>query len=397
MRVRNKLPLAKLTMPKPEKSADTKVGEIDEGDLFEVNKASKAEANAKASHFKDVSEQLLSDHANRPRTRVILQIVARVLGHKVARGLSNVIAYLTGRVWLEARRNYGCLPPETLLKNKDGEALVVDGKPMTARDLAQRHLPRIYTINEDQSIDDNLKATEIRWEVYSPVPGKNDYSIVYYVRRQSEHMPIPVLGYLLDLMRPLFFSTRSRWNAIEIDVDRNRGEPVAIKYESSNYTGDPFSYEITSASDLHLPARVVNTDGQWTHTLHQKDNRAKKHDIENPFEGSTRPEFAFVNWNGSLDLVKSAKLLGYDVKVAGTQKKALFEMADLSSDFLGIQTYQSEAIDLQGNDWLKRRQDGRCLLYFPPRKDPSQFRVVNLISEELPSLIAQVQPEGNAA
>ena len=51
------------------------------------------------------------------------------------------------------------------------------------------------------------------------------------------------------------------------------------------------------------------------------------------------------------------------------------------------------AADMQDlrNAWLKRRQSGHCHLHFPPRKDPSKFKIVNLVSEQLPSLIVPTE------
>jgi hypothetical protein len=94
-----------------------------------------------------------------------------------------------------------------------------------------------------------------------------------------------------------------------------------------------------------------------------------------------------VNWSGGLDLVSSAKLLGYDTADNAKNRKVLYPMPDLPLKFLDIGTYRGEGLDLR-NQWLKRRQTGHCDLRFLPRKDPTKFKVVNLVSEQLPSLIA---------
>jgi hypothetical protein len=370
--------------------ADTSsmVGEIQGADLYEAAPTGSTLKAAKASHFRDVSEQLLADHKDRPKTRVVLQVVARLLGLNIARCLSNLILYISGRAWLEARRDYAVLPSSAVLKNGQGESLLIDGKEITAQGLAERFKPNILTISEDQSIDENARPVEIRYEVLPPRQGKENYALVYYIRRPSEHAPIPVIGLLLDLIRPIFWATKSEWNAIEISIDRESGEPTTMNYEGSNYTGDPLSFEMTSSNDVHLPVKVVCRDKQWNHTLHQKDGRAKAHDIENPFEKSTHPSFAVVNWSGGLDLATSAQLLGYDTAEKVKNKKTtLYPMPDLPLKFLDIDTYRKEALDLR-SQWLKRRQTGHCYLHFPPRKDPGKFKVVNLISEQLPSLIA---------
>jgi hypothetical protein len=371
------------------RSAASKIGEINEGDLYVPASAANSKEDSRACHFKDVCEQMLVDHADRPKTRVILQVVARVLGLTFARCLSNVIAYVSGRAWLDARRDYAVLPPNAVIVNSKGEPVKIEGVEMTAKLLAERFKPEMCTISEDQSIDENLRATEIRYEVLPPRQSKNHYALLYYIRRESEHLPIPILGLLLDWIRPLLYATKSEWNAIEVNIDRETGEPISMNYESSNYTGDPLSFEITSNNDVHLPAKVLLRDKKWVHTLHQKDNRAKTHEIENPFEKGTHPRFAFVNWNGALDLVGSTRLLGYDTEDKTTNKKTLlYPMKELPLTFLDIDTYRKQALDLR-NQWLKRRQTGHCYLYFPPRKDPKSFKVVNLVSEQLPSLIAR--------
>lgn len=368
------------------KKGTARAGEINDEDLFEPSRA-KGTPNPKASHFKDVIAQMLTDHADRPKTRVLLQIVARMLGLTIARCLSNIILYVTGCAWLEARRDYAVLPPEAKIVTATGEPLKVDGAELTVQKFAERFKPKMFTISEDQAIDENMKAVEIRYEVLPPREGKNSYSIIYYVRREREHMPIPLVGVLLDLIRPLLWATKSEWNAIEIDVDRNTGEPESLNYESTNYTADPLSYEITSTNDVHLPVKVALRDKKWTHTLYQKNNRGKSREIENPFQGDTRPSFTFVNWNGGLDLVNAAQLSGYKASAEPSSKTRLYSMSDLPMRFLDIQTYRKEAIDLR-NEWLKRRQTGHCYLYFGARKEPGEFRVINLVSDELPSLLA---------
>jgi hypothetical protein len=372
-----------------EEIESSKVGEIDESDLYEPADEIKATADCKASHGIDVFKQFIADDEHHPKSRVVLQVVARILGQTFARCLSNVIVFFTGRALLDARRDYPLLPPNAILVNAKGEPLKIEGQTMTAASLAERYKPTISTISEDQAVDANLRALEIRYEVLPPHQSKGTYAIIYHVRRASERMPLPFVGSVLGLLRPLLYGSKSEWNAIKIDIDRETGEPRSMNFESSNYTGDPLSFEITSGSDLHLPAKVLLRDGKWVHTLHQKDNRAKSHDIENPFEKSTHPGFAFVNWNGALDLVNATSLLGYKPKEGGVEKKTvLYPMEELPFSFLDIDTYREQAFDLR-NQWLKRRQAGHCYLPLPPRKDPSQFRVVNLVSEKLPSLIAR--------
>lgn len=374
--------------------ASSKVGEINDGDLFEAEQGVFSQKAAKASHFREVCEQMLEDHKDRPKTRVVLQVVARLLGLTIARCLSNMILYFTGQIFLEARRDYAVLPPSAVLKNSEGTPLLIEGKEITAQGLAERFKPNMSTISEDQSIDENYRPVEIRYEVLPPRQGKENYALVYYIRRTTEHMPIPVIGMLLDLIRPIFWSTKSEWNAIEINIDRETGEPLSINYEGSNYTGDPLSFEMTSTNDVHLPVKVVCRKNQWNHTLHQRDGRAKAHNIENPFAVSTHPNFAFVNWSGGLDLATSAKLFGYEVaESVRNRNTVLYPLPDLPLAFLDIHTYREQAIDLR-NAWLKRRQSGHCHLHFPPRKDPSKFKIVNLVSEQLPSLI--VPSEGVA-
>lgn len=366
----------------------SKVGEIDDQDLYVPG--TKDQQRSKASHFKDVCEQLLADHVNRPKTRMALQIVARILGLSVARCLSNIISFFTGSDLLGARRDYGLLPPHSVLLNAKDEPLKLNGQDMTAKMLAERFKPHIYTISEDQATDDSVRPAEIRYEVLPPdSQGKDTYALIYYVRRESERLPIPLIGTIWELIRPLLYGTKSEWNAIEIDIDRETGTPLSIAYESSNYTSDPLSYEMTGNNDVHLPAKVVLKDNKWTHTVNQKDGKGKSHVIENPFEKDTHPSFSFVNWDGDLDLVNAAKLLGYESQESATNKRTLlYDMKDLPLSFLDIDTYRSQALDLR-NLWLKRRQTGHCHLYFPPRKDASQFRVINLVKDQLPSLIAR--------
>jgi hypothetical protein len=219
----------------------------------------------------------------------------------------------------------------------------------------------------------------MRYEVLPPRQGKNSYSILYYIKRPHERMPFPFIGSLLDWVRPVLWGSRAEWNAIEVDIDRDKFVPESLNYESSNYSANPLSFETTTSSDLHLPAKATGSDKKWTVTLSQKDNRAKTREIESPFLSDTHAAFAFVNWNGDLDLVNAAKLLGY---------QSLYPMEDPPLSFLDINTYRKEALDLR-NAWLKRRQTGHCYLYFPPRKEASSFKVINLVPSELPSLLTQ--------
>src|SRR5689334_15597912 len=95
-------------------NTSSKIGEIDEGDLFEAEQGAYTQKAAKASHFREVCEQLLEDHKDRPKTRVVLQVVARLLGLTIARCMSNMILFFTGHVCLEARRDYAVLPPSAV-------------------------------------------------------------------------------------------------------------------------------------------------------------------------------------------------------------------------------------------------------------------------------------------
>lgn len=372
--------------PAPAKRAELKSANIDMDDLFEPVALKNDASNSKTNHFNDVCSQMLDDHVDRPKTRVLLQVVARIFGLTFARCMSNVIAHFTGCSWLDARRDYAILPKDALIVNSKGDVLAVDGTPLTAEKLANQYKPQMYTISEDQSIDDNLGVVEMRYEVLPPRLNKNSYSIVYYIRRERELMPVVFLGMVLDVIRPFFWGSKSEWSAVEIDIDRDTGEPNQLDFESTNYTGDPLSYEITSANDLHLPVKVIAKDKKWSHTLYQKDNRAKSREIQNPFEKDKHPNLVFVNWNGDLDLAGSAAITGYKMDGDVAEPKRLYKMKDAPLQFLDIMTYRKEGLDLR-NHWLKRRKKGQCQMSFPARKDPKDFRVVNLISGELPSLL----------
>jgi hypothetical protein len=162
-----------------------------------------------------------------------------------------------------------------------------------------------------------------------------------------------------------------------------------MDYESSNYSGDPMSYDITSTNDVHLRARATGRDMKWSHSLHQKDGRRRTHDIESPFPSDdTHPGFTYVNWNGDLDLVTSARRMGYQ-ETSDDLSRKVHPLEELPLEFLDDKTYARESLDLR-NSWLKRRQSGECSFYFQPRKETGA-EVVNLIQVE------PLQPVGKSA
>ena len=310
-------------------------------------------------HFEEASKQCAADYKAKTKLSTCSNVLARMFGKVLLSRISNVFASLGLGEFYSSRRDYSVLPPSTLLKTQAGSPLVLKDKPCTAEDLAQHFAPCFFTTNQAQSKDPNQCISQLRYEVLPPRSGKDYYAIIYYMGRESEVYPFPLVSRLLNWTRSVFWGTKRDWKTVEIDVDRNTGKANRILFESSNYTDIPESFNQTSPKDLHLYTQMAAVGDQWTYTLTQKDGQSRQVQIEDPFKIDPHVNLSLVSWNASIDLKNRAEQRGCRDFYPMPKKPEL--------SFLDIQTFCQERMDLR-LEWMQERKRGRCPLILPARK-----------------------------
>jgi hypothetical protein len=316
-------------------------------------------------HFKEACAQRAADDT-RPKPKFLAKILARVLTDKLMRQISNFFSYLGFGVLFDAHRNYVVLPANCVIKNSQGLPLQIEGKEQTAQSLAEEFKPSFTTISPIQAIDKEIQMQEIRYEILPPVERQSHYTIIYYVRRPNESFPIPILGKLYEWVRPILYGTKQDWEPIQIDVNRDTGEPEAVVYETSNYTGDASTFDILSPRNLHLCTKITKQKkGGWNHVVYQKDGNLRSSEISNPFRGH-QLEIAFVSWNGLYDVRELVEKRGYKAS-DHLSDSSLYELPVVALFFLDIDTYCDNGIDLRAS-WIESRKKGKSVMQMPSRK-----------------------------
>ena len=307
-------------------------------------------------HFKEACDQRVADDT-RPRPKLLAQILARVLKDKLMRQISNFFTCLGLGVFFDARRDYAVLPASCVIKNSQGLPLTIQGKQQTVQSLAELFKPSFTTISPIQAVDKEIQVQEMRYEILPPGQGKSHYTIIYYVRRANEWLPIPILGKLYEWVRQILYGTKQDWEPIQIDIHRDTGEPEAVVYETSNYTGDVNTFDLVSPRNLHLCTKITKQkNGSWNHVVYQKDGNLKSSEIGNPFRDQ-QLQMSFVSWNGLYDVRELVEKRGCN----------LYELPISELAFLDIDTYCDNGIDLRA-PWLKDRKRGLSVMQMPSRK-----------------------------
>lgn len=355
------------------------VGNVAEKDLFLTAPLTNDPLNF---HWRETLEQSLSDCKEQGKRASFLQLLARVCGKKMVRCMANLVSSISGGRLFDAHRAYGVLPPQTLLTTKEGMPLVRLGKQIIAADLAECYRPKLWSISEEQAQSTSLAPSQMRYEVLPPKDGKNEYTVIYYIKREQELALIPVLSWMYQKVKPFLFASKSEWNAVQVDIDRNTALPKQISFESSNYTADPQSFESMAYQDMNLVVTIEKRESKWVHTLYQKNQKAKAQDVAEPFASDNRLELVFTNWHGSLDVKSMCEAKGYQ-----SGPKRLMALQDAPMSFLDIDTYRTEAMDLR-EVWLERRKASQCQVLMPKRKDGYEVR--NPIPQDLAGSVANI-------
>ena len=284
-------------------------------------------------HAKD----LVHADSSGPVTKMML----RVLGKNFTRRVSNLFKCMGIGSFLEAVRTYMILGPEVFVRKTDGARLQVDGQDINMAQLAARFKPKIFTINAERLNDPDLKPTDIRYEVLPP-KDSDCLSIIYYIKAEDEHMPIPIIGKLYGLVRPVLWGSKPDWEAVVVDVNRNTGEAEKLTYETCNLTANPASYYALSPRDLHLKCEVEKqNDGSWMHSLKHK-GKLKTKTVEDPFLESNNVGMAYISWNGGFELGSVCEQLGY-----GEGDRLLEQTEEAPLNFLSSKKYGEGGFDLK--------------------------------------------------
>jgi hypothetical protein len=263
-----------------------------------------------------------------------------------------------------AHRDYAVLPPQARLKFDPG----------TAEALAQRYVPSFKTLKAEHGCDASVAPKQLRYEVLPPKAGNPVYSIIYYVGMDTEKLPIPVIGKMYSWARVLLYGAQQDWEAIQVDVNAHTGRPEGLSYESSNYTGDPATFDTIQRRNLHLRTRVaLARDGSWQHTIYQKNGQARSVETTDPFEGDKGPAMLVVAWNGSFDLQAVARHRGVD---------KMFDFSDQPERlaFLSIKDIRATSMDLRVS-WTQARKEGQTVMRMPARKPSLVPQHVTLMAE----------------
>ena len=302
--------------------------------------------NLPLDSFSNACHQYLEDHEHKPQgAGMFVYGMSKILGQTFTRRLSNFTSYIGLGQFYPAERDYPILTP--------------------CDDMAKRFQPNLFTIDLKQSQAAGLKPNQLRYEILPPQEDRNYYSIVYFVGLPTEKLPIPVLGELYDLARPVLFGSKQDWEGIQIDINKDTLDPVGISFETSNYTNSADTYNLISRKDMHLFTKISKmSDGTWTHTIQQKNGKIQTTDVPNPFRDGLHVNMAIVLWNTSLDLCD---------RVAGNSELKLYPLKTPAVQFMDMDTYRKEGIDLRAT-WLSQRRLGKFTLRLPPRSDPAQPR-----------------------
>jgi hypothetical protein len=310
-------------------------------------------------HVADVCRNYAAELTEHPRPYWFVKVATRICGQAFLRRISNLFSrWFKLKEFLPAERAYPVLPPDARLMTSKGEPLLSDGVQVTASSLAEKFVPRLHTIHSSRASDARLAPNKIRFEVLPPKEGKEQYSIIYYVRTERLGVPVPLVSTLYQWIKPIFFGSSRDWHAVQVDVNRDSGALDSLSFETCNYTHDPGSYNIYNPSDLQLRARVYRGARGWTQEVEQQNGRISNQPCADPASGSDgHPALTYISWNGGFDLLSTTSRLNLTCSA--------LPKPDLAP--LRAKHFRKDGFDLR-TPWLERRKAGNGVKQFPPRK-----------------------------
>ena len=200
--------------------------------------------------------------------------------------------------------------------------------------------------------------------------GSDYYSVIYYLCKKSEKLPIPILDRMFNWFRSFWYGSSQDWEAIQIDCDRKDGTPKTIHYETANYTRDPRSFHNVSRADLHLKTSLERqSDGKYKQVIIQKNDQKRERPLLKDVFKNGRLQVAYVSWNGMVDVLEGVvKIHEYCNKQDKCKKKHVWQAKDVEMKFLDAKTYRQEGFDLRMG-WLDPRKKAKCHMTLPARKN----------------------------
>src|SRR3989338_5604395 len=284
----------------------------------------------------NLTDHNLIDHDQRPQgPGIFVYGMSLLLGHKMTRRLSNLLACTGLAKFYPAQREYPVL-----------------SRTHEINEVALKLRPNLFTMSEAQTKDEMLQPKKMYYEILPRKSPKDPYSIVYYIETETEKMPIPVLGRLYTVLRTVLYGSKHDLEAIQIELDPNTKKPIGLNVETSNYSNNPESFDLISSKDMHLFTRVSQiSEGTWERTVQQKNGTIQKTKVADPFQGGAGPNLAVVCWNGAFDL--------YD-RVAQNQDLKLYPFETPEPKYLSEDTYRKEGVDLRVG-WLTKHKQASLI------------------------------------
>jgi len=313
-----------------------------------------AEAQAQAANVELVPQDTLKamcrqyneEHQAARELGYVSQFMSFLLGTVTVRRVSNFFACFGFSSFYPAQRNYPVIPA--------GER---------AEQLAKLFVPKLSTMSVVQSKSDDLKPNNLYYEVLPPKEERNYFSLLYYLGAETERVPTPIINWLYEKVRAVWYGSQKDWEAIQINLDPKTFEPIGICYETSNYSGNPNGYHLMNASDLHLKCSILKQeDGSWEQCVEQKNGEETRAPIANPFESGPHLPVTIVSWNGAFDVTS---------KVEEQKSLKVYELDLPQPKYLDINTYREEGMDLRVG-WLQERKFGRFML---SRRHPLELKL----------------------
>lgn len=277
--------------------------------------------------FSNACQQYLEDHHRQPEgPGLFVYGMSQILGQTFTRRFSNLVSCLGFGQFFPAQRDYPVLPP--------------------CDEIALRFQPRLFTTNTNQIQDAEIQPNQLRYEILPTQQDKDYYSIVYYIGAPTEKLSSSILSKLYELVRPILYGSKSDWEAVQVDIHKNTQEPIGLSFETCNYSNLPQGYYLMRQEDLHLPAKISRMpDGTWVYSVQQKNKTVQRTEIAHPFKEGTHADLCIVSWNSSLDICD---------RVAEKSELKVYPLENLTPQFMDIDTYQAEGIDLRAT-WLEKR------------------------------------------
>lgn len=310
-------------------------------------------------HLKDLFEARYEERGKQPHLTKKWLIAFKLFGRSFCRRCSNLWTWIFGRELLSAHRSYTILLPNTKLHTSQGEPLHLNKEWATAKDLAAHFQPRIECLLENTM----EMPVAMYYEVFPPKEGQRSYLIAYYVGLEKLHFPLPILGWLYALWKPLWFGSSMDWHGVLVEINRDSLSLESVSFETANYTSDPRSFWNCKPSDLRLLAKVQRAKEKpnCIETVVQRNGQSHNLQLKGDFTTAKNPSLVYVAWNGALDWKETAFYL-----------TCLEEPAPQDTDekvplhFLDSMTYKKEGFDLRV-PWMNLYKESQVFFRFPAR------------------------------